>query len=48
MRQCQLQGQFKPKYDQAKQNIRADLKMFQITFQPILSQMVWSINREAF
>jgi signal transduction histidine kinase len=34
-------------YDQAKQNIRADLKMFQITFQPILSQMVWSINREA-
>lgn len=34
-------------YDQAKQNILADLKMFHTTFQPILSQMVWSINREA-
>lgn len=34
-------------YDQAKKNILADLKVFQATFQPILSQMVWSINKEA-
>lgn len=33
-------------YDQAKKNILLDLKVFQSTFQPILSQMVWSINRE--
>ncbi len=33
-------------YDQAKKNILVDLKVFQSTFQPILSQMVWSINRE--
>lgn len=34
-------------YDQAKKNILADLKTFQNTFQPILSQMAWSINRDA-
>jgi signal transduction histidine kinase len=34
-------------YHQAKQNILGDLKVFQNTFQPILSQMVWSINRDA-
>lgn len=33
-------------YSQAKQNILADLKVFQNTFQPILSQMLWSINRD--
>src|SRR4051812_45580476 len=33
-------------YSQAKQDIQADLKMFERTFQPILSQMVWSINRD--
>lgn len=33
-------------YDQAKKNILLDLKVFQSTFQPILSQMVWSINKE--
>lgn len=33
-------------YEQAKQNILLDLKVFQSTFQPILSQMVWSINKE--
>lgn len=33
-------------YGQAKKNILADLKVFQTTFQPILSQMVWSINKE--
>lgn len=39
-------GHMSFEYAQAKQNIRADLKMFQSTFQPILSQMVWSINRD--
>lgn len=34
-------------YDQAKKNILLDLKIFHHTFQPILSQTVWSINREA-
>lgn len=33
-------------YDQAKQNILEDLKVFHHTFQPILSQMAWSINRD--
>ena len=33
-------------YSQAKDNIRADLKMCQSTFQPILSQLAWSINRD--
>lgn len=33
-------------YQQAKANIMADLKVFQTTFQPILSQMVWSINKD--
>ncbi|MES2015576.1 MAG: ATP-binding protein [Pseudomonadota bacterium] len=40
-------GHMKFEYDQAKQNILADLKVFHNTFQPILSQMVWSINRDA-
>jgi len=40
-------GHMKFEYDQAKQNIIADLKVFHNTFQPILSQMVWSINRDA-
>lgn len=40
-------GHMKFEYDQAKENILADLKVFHTTFQPILSQMVWSINRDA-
>jgi signal transduction histidine kinase len=40
-------GHMKFEYGQAKQNILDDLKVFQSTFQPILSQMVWSINRDA-
>ena len=40
-------GHMKFEYDQAKQNILDDLKVFHNTFQPILSQMVWSINRDA-
>jgi signal transduction histidine kinase len=39
-------GHMSFEYGQAKQNIRADLQMFQNTFQPILSQMVWSLNRD--
>lgn len=39
-------GHMSFEYSQAKENIRADLKMFQSTFQPILSQMAWSINRD--
>ena len=39
-------GHMSFEYSQAKQNIRADLQMFQNTFQPILSQMVWSLNRD--
>lgn len=34
-------------YVQTRDNIIADLKVFQTTFQPILSQTVWSINRDA-
>lgn len=39
-------GHMSFEYEQAKQNILLDLKVFQSTFQPILSQMVWSINKE--
>lgn len=40
-------GHMKFEYDQAKRNILQDLKVFHTTFQPIMSQMVWSINHEA-
>lgn len=40
-------GHMKFEYDQAKRNILKDLNVFHTTFQPIMSQMVWSINQEA-
>ncbi len=40
-------GHMKFEYEQAKRNIMDDLKVFHTTFQPIMSQMVWSINHDA-
>jgi signal transduction histidine kinase len=40
-------GHMKFEYDQEKRNIIQDLNVFHTTFQPIMSQMVWSINHDA-